>query len=75
MGAVRVTLVTAGSDVGPLIDIYTDADCFFAPIESNVTVSDFLGLGYVVLNVPTGATKIRLQSKGTCTNYVDLTIT
>lgn len=70
-----ITLVTVGSDAGPLFDLYTDVDCFTSPIDQNIPVSDFLGSGYTLLNIPDNATKIRVQSKGTCVNYSDFTIT
>lgn len=75
MAAVTVTLSTAGVDTGPYFDLYTDVDCFTYPIHSDVGISDFLGIGFIATNVPDNATIIRVVSKGTCTNYVDLTIT
>lgn len=71
----QIILVTVGSDIGPLIDLYSDSDCFTYPIQQDVPVSDLLGIGYTLVNIPDNATKIRVQSKGTCTNYSDLTIT
>ena len=71
----QISIVTAGSDVGPLIDLYTDVDCFTYPIQVDIPISDFLGLGYTLFNIPDSATVIRFQSKGTCTNYKDLTLT
>lgn len=75
MAAVTVTLVTAGSDTGPYFDLYTDADCFTNPIHSDVGISDFFGAGFIATNVPDNATVMRVASKGTCINYIDIIIT
>jgi hypothetical protein len=69
---VLITLTTAGVDTGPF-DLYSDADSYAAPFETGVSKSALLA-GYGSSSVPGTATIIRVASTGTCTNYVDLSI-
>jgi len=69
---VLITLTTAGADTGPF-DLYSDADSYVTPFENNVLKSALVS-GYTSSSVPDLATIIRVQSDGTCTNYIDLTI-
>lgn len=70
--AVLITLVTAGADTGPF-DIYIDVDCYRNPASENVS-RDELMAGYALVGVPDSTTRVRVQSKGTCTNSVDFVI-
>jgi hypothetical protein len=70
---VIITLSVAGTDTGPF-DLYTDLDGFATPFESGISRSSLLS-GYTSSIVPDYANTIRVQSTGTCTNYVDITVT
>lgn len=67
---VLVTLTLAGGDTGPF-SLYSDADGFVNPLVTSVSRAA-LEAGYSLTNVPDGATIIRAQSTGTCTNFIDL---
>jgi hypothetical protein len=69
---VLITLTTAGADTGPF-DLYSDADSYVTPFENNVPKSSLVS-GYTSTLVPDLATIIRVQSDGTCTNFIDLGI-
>ena len=68
-----ILLTTLGTNTGPLFDLYSNADNFFAPFEINITAAA-LQAGYVSVLVPDGATIIRVKSKGVCQTFVDLPI-
>lgn len=71
-----VTLTTAGSDTGPYFDIYIDADCYTNPVALDVSKDVlFEGSGYALNDIPDTVQRIRVKSKGTCINFVDITIT
>lgn len=61
-----------GSDTGPLFDLYSDLDNYQVPFETNVSKVNLL-TGYTT-TAPVGSTIIRVQSKGTCETYHDITI-
>lgn len=69
---VLITLTTAGSNTGPF-DLYSDGDGYTTPFETNVTKAELVS-GYESNLVPDDCTIIRLQSKGVCTDYIDLGI-
>lgn len=73
MKTVLVTINTPGSTTGPLFNIFSSVD-LVTPLVSGVTKTLLLA-GYSVTTVPDAATSIRVQSTGTCTTYVDLSIT
>jgi hypothetical protein len=69
---ILVTLTNTGIDSGPF-DIYSDLDGFVTPIVSDVLKSNLIS-GYQLYNLSTSVKVIRVKSKGTCLNYVDLII-
>ena len=69
---VLVTLTLAGADTGPF-DLYSDADGFLVALATGVSKAA-LEAGYSLTGVPDGATIIRTQSEGTCTNFIDMFI-
>ena len=69
---ITITLTTpVGSSVGPF-DLFSNADSYVVPFDTNIPLSTLLS-GYTV-ELPVGATIVRVQSLGTCTNYIDLTV-
>lgn len=69
---VLITLTVAGTNTGPF-DLYSDTDGFTTPFETSVSKAALVA-GYLSTLVPNGSTIIRVQSAGTCTNYVDINI-
>ena len=69
---VLVTLTLAGADTGPF-DLYSDADGFLVPLAIGISKAA-LQAGYSLTGVPDGATIIRAQSQGICTNFIDMFI-
>jgi hypothetical protein len=67
---VLVTLTLAGTDVGPF-NLYSNVDGYTTPIATGVSRAALVA-GYNLLNVPDSASVIRVQSTGTCTNYLDI---
>ena len=67
---VLVTLTLAGTDVGPF-NLFSDVDGYTTPIATGVSRAALVA-GYNLLNVPDSASVIRVQSTGTCTNYLDI---
>ncbi len=67
---VLVTLTLAGTDVGPF-NMYSNADGFVNAIATGVSRAALLA-GYSLTGVPDGATIVRAQSTGTCTNFLDM---
>ena len=66
-------LVTAGSDTGPF-DLYENSTGTFVLFEQDVSKNDLTDpLGYSTV-VPSGTTVVRVQSKGVCSNYIDITL-
>jgi hypothetical protein len=69
---ITITLTTPlGSSVGPF-DLFSNADSYVVPFDTNIPLSTLLS-GYTV-ELPVGATIVRVQSLGTCTNYIDLPV-
>jgi hypothetical protein len=64
--------INSGFDAGPF-DLYSDADSFSSPFETNVSRED-LDAGYPSALVPDVATIIRAISTGDCVNQIDLEI-
>lgn len=71
---VLITLTTAGSDVGPLFDLFSNTDGYSVAFETGVSTSALLA-GYTSNLVPDGTTIIRVKSYGACVNYIDITVT
>jgi len=69
---ILVTLTLAGADTGPF-DLYSDADGFLVPLAIGISKAA-LQAGYSLTGVPDGATIIRAQSQGICTNFIDMFI-
>lgn len=70
---VLITLTTAGTDTGPF-NLYSNVDGFVSPFATGVSRSALLA-GYSATTVPNGTTTIRVMSTGTCTNYIDISVT
>jgi hypothetical protein len=70
--SVIITLTTAGSDTGPF-DLFSNTDSYNTAFATNVPKSSLVA-GYATSAVPDGTATIRVKSKGTCTNYVDLAV-
>lgn len=69
---VLITLTTAGLDSGPF-DLFSDLDGFTSAFATGVPRAWLLA-GYSSAAVPDGTGVIRVQSTGTCVNYVDITV-
>jgi hypothetical protein len=67
---VLVTLTLAGTDVGPF-NLYSNVGGYTTPLVTGVSRAALVA-GYNLLNVPDNASIIRVQSTGTCTNYLDI---
>lgn len=65
---INITIPPSGS-AGPF-DLYSDADGYVSPFETQVPAAS-LTAGYIV-ELPVGATIIRVCSVGTCENCIDL---
>ena len=68
-----ITLTTAGADSGPF-NLYSDLDGYVTAFESGVLKVDLLA-GYSSSVVPDYTIIVRVLSTGTCTNYIDITLT
>lgn len=68
-----IRLTSAGVDTDT-VDLYTDATGYTTPIASTTTTVLTGPFGFMV-SVPSGATTVRIQNTGVCTNYVDVAIT
>ena len=69
---VLITLTIAGTDTGPF-DLYSNVDGYVSAFETTVSKAALLA-GYPSALVPNGTTTIRVKSKGTCVNYVDIPV-
>ena len=67
---VLVTLTLAGTDVGPF-NLFSNVDGYTTAIATGVSRAALVA-GYNLLNVPDNASVIRVQSTGTCTNFLDI---
>ena len=70
--SVIITLTTAGSDTGPF-DLYSSTDAYSTAFETDVPKSSLVA-GYSTAAVPDGTLYVRVKSKGTCINYVQLAV-
>jgi hypothetical protein len=72
-----IKLLTASSNTGPSFDLYSDADNYVTAFETGVTKTSLTSTnGYTSTGlIPDAATVIIVKSTGTCTNYIDVTIT
>ena len=67
---IQITLtIPPGGAAGPF-DLFSNADGFASPFETQVSAADLVA-GYTV-TLPMGATIIRVCSTGTCENCIDL---
>lgn len=67
---VLVTLTLAGTDVGPF-NLFSNVGGYTTPLVTGVSRAALVA-GYNLLNVPDNASVIRVQSTGTCTNFLDI---
>lgn len=68
---VLITLTSPGADTGPF-NIYTDADNYVTAVATNIAKS-LLVAGYNA-TVPATANTVKVESTGTCTSSIYLTI-
>jgi uncharacterized protein (TIGR02145 family) len=71
---VLIKLTTVGVDSGPLYNLYSSPDGITFTILVTGITKTALVAGYTSTTVPNGTTIIRVLSTGSCTNYVNLTI-
>ena len=67
-----IRLTSAGVDTST-VNIYTNTN-YLTPIGSTTTAV-LTGLFGFQVGIPVGATSVRIQNTGVCTNYVDILIT
>lgn len=67
---VQFTLTSAGLDTGPF-NLYSNLDGFITPFEVGVSKASLLA-GYSSANVPDYTSVVRIQSAGTCANWIDI---
>lgn len=71
---IQILLTTTGSDTGPLFDLYENSTGPFVLFQLNVSKTLLTtGLGYAT-TVPSGTTVVRVQSKGVCPNFINITL-
>jgi hypothetical protein len=71
--SVLIQLTAAGTDSGPLFNLFSDVNNYSSPFESGISKTALL-TGYTTSVVPALASIIRVKSAGNCLNYVDLQI-
>lgn len=75
---VNIKLTTAGSDTGNLFDIYTNLDNYATPVATDVYKTSLWEVtnpqGHNI-TIDDAATTVRVASKGTCTSFVNISIT
>lgn len=67
---VLFTLTSAGLDTGPF-NLYSNLDGFLTPFEVGISKATLVG-GFSSANVPDYTTVVRIQSAGTCGNWIDI---
>ena len=70
---VFIQLTSVSPGVGPLVDIYSDADGYVTPFVTGFAVSMLLD-GYWFNNLPMDSTTIKITSIGACVNSIFLPI-
>jgi len=70
---INVKLTSAGADTNN-VELYTDSNGYTIPITTTTTEILTSPFGQTV-SVPSNSTICRIQNTGSCTNYVDITIT
>lgn len=69
-----VKLTTAGTNIGPLFNLYSDVDNYVTPFVTNVSKASLLS-GYYTNLAPINTTIVRVKSMGVdCTNFVNVTV-
>ena len=72
---ILITLTTAGANIGPTFDLYSNVDNYATAFVTNVSKTSLLS-GYYTNLAPIGTTIIRVKSMGVdCTNFVTVAIT
>jgi hypothetical protein len=70
--SVIITLTTAGTNTGPF-DLYSSTDGYSTAFETDVPKSSLVA-GYSTSNVPDGTAFVRVKSKGTCINFINIAV-
>lgn len=65
---VYIKLTIAGTSTGPF-DLYSDVDAFTNAFETAILRQSLID-GYISTMAPPGTTQIKVQSTGSCTNYI-----
>jgi hypothetical protein len=71
---ILLLLTTAGSDTGPLFDLYENSTGPFVLFESDVPKVDLTTPPGHPTTVLPGTTQVRVLSKGVCPNYIDIVL-
>lgn len=70
-----VKLTTAGVNIGPTFDLYSNVNNYATAFVTNVSKTSLLS-GYYTNLAPTNTTSVRVKSMGIdCTNFVTVTVT
>lgn len=69
---VSIQLTLMGTDTGPF-DLYSNADGYTVPFETNIPKTFFNSL-YTSHLAPENTTIVRVKSVGNCTNYTDIPV-
>ena len=72
--SVQITLTTAGTNLGPTLDLFciTQSGVSLTPFETGVALG-LLVSGYTTI-VGDNCIGVRVKSNGVCTSFVDITI-
>jgi hypothetical protein len=70
---ILLTLTTAGTDTGPF-NLFSDVDAYNTAFETGVLKSALVA-GYLTSLAPIGTVIVRIQSTGSCTNFIDVVLT
>ena len=65
-----ITLTTAGADTGPF-NIFSNVDNYVTAFEINISKTSLLQ-GFTSINIPNGATILRVKSMEACTSFIDI---
>jgi len=68
-----ITLTVSGSDTGPF-DLYSNVDGYSSAFATGIARATLIS-GYTSSSVPDWTNVVRIQSTGTCTNYIDVSVT
>jgi hypothetical protein len=70
---IQLLLTIAGTDTGPF-DLYENSTGSFVLFESAVDKDDLTTLPGYTTTVPSGTTVVRVQSRGVCSNFINISL-